>query len=483
MGMWSFGGKPAAKRQNRSTTFRPRLETLEGREVPSATVTDTVTPADSSAAGSTTSNPAPTAAPANPTATFSNSGPVVQNQAVTVSFTNPSDPTFTNDLAGFTYAFDFGNGSFSSSPQTTVSSAMHTYSAPGTYTAYGRIYDKTGAFTQYTTTITVNGDGIYAVGAGPGSSPEVKVYDAVTHQQKFDFMAYDPSFTGGVSVAVGDVNGDGVPDIITGAGAGGGPNVKVFDGNTGKQIASFFAYDPGFSGGVNVAAADVNGDGHADIITGAGPSGGPHVKVIDGTKFGNLDGNMEIATSALLYSFYAYDPGFAGGVTVAAGDLNGDGHADIVTGAGPGGSPTVNVYNGTNSALMESFLAFSSNYGGGVNVAVGNLLHTGEDIVAGQMNGAGAQVHVFDGTGQHLLSSFSPFAPPAVSSNRGRLLTGQFANGVHVATIPDGTGHDELIVGVGGNFVSQVHIYNSLLSLISAFEAFDPSMIGGVSVG
>jgi hypothetical protein len=479
MGMWSFGKKPAGastRRQSRSTTFRPRLETLEGREVPSATVTDTVTPNDNAP-----SNPAPTAAPANPTATFSNSGPVLQNQAVTVYFTNPSDPTFTNDLAGFTYAFDFGNGSFSSSPQTTVPSAMHTFSQPGTYTVFGRIYDKTGAFTQYSTTVTVKSDGLYAVGAGAGSAPEVKVYDSVTHQLKYDFMAYDQGFTGGVTVAVADVTGDGVPDIITGAGAGGGPNVKVFDGSTGKQIASFFAYDPGFTGGVNVAAGDVNGDGHADIITGAGPGGGPHVTVIDGTQLGNVNANGVISDSALFYSFFAYDPTFAGGVTVAAGDLNGDGHADIVTGAGPGGSPTVNVYNGATGAKTQSFLAFGSNFGGGVDVAVGNLLNTGEDIVVGQMTGASAQVRVFNGSNDNLLSTFSPFATPSAQARLA--FTGQFANGVEVATVDDGHGHDDLIVGVGGNFISQVNIYSNLLTQLGAFDAFDPTFIGGVSVG
>jgi hypothetical protein len=113
---------------------------------------------------------------------------------------------------------------------------------------------------------------------------------------------------GGVYIAAGDVNGDGFADIITGAGAGGSPHVKVFDGQTNSLLASFFAYDVAFTGGVRVAAGDVNDDGLADIITGAGPSGGPHVKVFDGH------------TSALLASFFAFAPSFTGGVYPAFRD-------------------------------------------------------------------------------------------------------------------------------------------------------------------
>src|SRR5262249_44252934 len=83
---------------------------------------------------------------------------------------------------------------------------------------------------------------VFAVGADVGGGPEVKVYDAVTNQLRSDFYAYDPSFSGGVRVAVGDVTGDGTPDIITAPGPSGGPNVKVFDGKTGALLQSFYAY-------------------------------------------------------------------------------------------------------------------------------------------------------------------------------------------------------------------------------------------------
>src|SRR5439155_19940268 len=109
-----------------------------------------------------------------------------------------------------------------------------------------------------------------------------------------------PRFVGGVHVAAGDLDGDGRADIVTGAGPGGGPNVRVFNAG-GGLISSFMAYEPGFPGGATVAVGDVDGDGRADVVTGAGPGGGPLVKVFD------IVGNLKSA-------FYAYDPGFAGGV-------------------------------------------------------------------------------------------------------------------------------------------------------------------------
>ena len=88
----------------------------------------------------------------------------------------------------------------------------------------------------------------FATGADAGGGPNVVVFDADTHERIFDFFAYDSGFTGGVRVAVGDINGDHIQDIITGAGPGGGSDLRIFDGNTGQLIREFSPYNPLFTG-------------------------------------------------------------------------------------------------------------------------------------------------------------------------------------------------------------------------------------------
>src|SRR5204863_51914 len=83
------------------------------------------------------------------------------------------------------------------------------------------------------------------------------------------FFAFVPTFTGGVNVAAGDLTGDGKVEIIAAAETNSGPLVRVFS-QSGAMLQSFFAYSPSFTGGVNVAARDIDGDGRADTRTVAG---------------------------------------------------------------------------------------------------------------------------------------------------------------------------------------------------------------------
>ena len=172
-----------------------------------------------------------------------------------------------------------------------------------------------------------------------------------------EFFAYGKNFRGGVNVAAGDIDGDGIDEIITGAGQGGGPHVRIFNLD-GTVKGQFFAYDKNFRGGVNVATGKFNGGNRGSgvkIVTAPKSAGGPHIKIF--THQGRL-----------VSHFFAYNKNFHGGVSLATIDIDNDSIDDIITGAGPGGAPHVRVFNGSNK-LKYSFYAFDKSFSNGVNVS------------------------------------------------------------------------------------------------------------------
>jgi hypothetical protein len=242
-----------------------------------------------------------------------------------------------------------------------------------------------------------NGDGKVDIiaSAGPGGGPAVAVLDSQTGEVIESFFAFDPAFTGGVFIAVRDFNGDGILDIIAGAGAGGGPEVRIVNGNGLTVIRSFFAYAQDFTGGVSVASVDFNNDGILDLVTGAGPGGAPHVKVFDGD------------TNAIISQWYAYPVSFTGGVYVAAGDIGNDGNIEVVTGAGSGGAPVVAVWDPYTGALLSQFMAYAEDFTGGVRVGVSDGNFDGIlDLVTGAGPGGGPEVKGFSFPTLDLLFSF-----------------------------------------------------------------------------
>ncbi len=230
-----------------------------------------------------------------------------------------------------------------------------------------------------------------------------------------DFAPYGTAFRIGISVAFGDVNGDGVMDLIT-APTAGNPQVKVFNGaafangtfdpnNPDKSVlTSFFAYGLNFNVGANVAAGDVEGTGYADIVTGAS-AGNPHVKVYSGKDIATGAFNPANPDASIHAQFFAYGLQFDIGANVAVGPVTGSGYADVVTGA-TAGNPHVKVYSGRaigtggfnpDTSLLAQFFAYGLQFDIGTFVTVGDTNGDGfGDIITGATQGT-PHVKVYSG--------------------------------------------------------------------------------------
>jgi hypothetical protein len=137
---------------------------------------------------------------------------------------------------------------------------------------------------------------------------------------------------------------------------GGGPHVRVFNGQTGAVMASFFAFDSTTRFGVNVAGLPGTTLGVTSIVTSFGKGGPPEVRVF----------SQQFAVQA---DFLAYSANFLGGVNVGAAPAGSFGANAILTGPGPGGGPHVEVFDvGTIPQPTQSIIAFDPSFLGGVFV-------------------------------------------------------------------------------------------------------------------
>ena len=189
------------------------------------------------------------------------------------------------------------------------------------------------------------GDGIadLVAGAGPGAPAQVVISDGTTHKTLAILSPFEASFTGGVFVAAGDLTGDGVPDLVVTPDQTGGPVVVVYDGaalakGQAVEVARFYGIDdPNFRGGARAAVGDLTGGG--DLVVAAGFGGGPRVAVFDGASLASG------TPARVVPDFYAFEPTLRNGAYVTAGDLTGARTADLIFGAGPGGGPRVRAEN------------------------------------------------------------------------------------------------------------------------------------------
>lgn len=163
-------------------------------------------------------------------------------------------------------------------------------------------------------------------------------------------------------MAVGDLDGDGRGEIITGPGIGGGPQLKIFD-FFGKLIGEFSVYEKDFRGGINVASGNLVKVGRSlqdEIVVSPMSDKEPLVKIF------NNHGKT-------LSSFLAYGQKFKGGVNIGLGDVDKDALQEIIVGAGPGGTPHVRIFR-YGGVLLNGFYAFSESYQQGVKVGSVKLI-------------------------------------------------------------------------------------------------------------
>jgi len=189
------------------------------------------------------------------------------------------------------------------------------------------------------------GVAVYLITAIPVSAAydlPVRIYDLKTKTFTSDFIVSSEINTG-YNLAGGDLNGDGLAEIVLAPIAKQTGKIKVYS-SKGELLSEFYPYHEGFSGGVSVAVADLDGDAKMEIITGAGPGGGPHVRVFD------IKGNPVV-----MGGFFAFDENnYRAGIEVGAADVDGDGKSDISVVSGYGVKAEVKVF-GADGKLKNNF--------------------------------------------------------------------------------------------------------------------------------
>jgi hypothetical protein len=236
------------------------------------------------------------------------------------------------------------------------------------------------------------------------------------------FVQTIPAAFGPVAAAAGDVSGDGISDAIVGFHDLGGL-VAVFDGAGGGLLSAQFLF-PGATG-VSVGASDITGDGIAEALVSANVPGTP-IAAID-FQTGGLAGLFVL-------------PGVVGPVSLTGSDVNGDGFDEVVVGfGGPFFGGMVGVFT-PYGGLVSALIAFPAvpGFDGTVSVAGGDVSGDGfDDIVVGSGGGyVGGGVKVFSGPDGALIDEYVPYDPSVFNGVNVFVADGEYDGLFEVFTTP-----------------------------------------------
>jgi hypothetical protein len=319
----------------------------------------------------------------------------------------------------------------------------------------------------------LNGDGTADVIAVPLGSTRISAFRLSGGAPFRTIEAFGGEISGPISIAAGNLTGDARAEIVAAAPTYSGAEVKIFNASTGTAETALYPYGGESVSSVAVALGDVNGDGRQDLVLSADTPDGTEVRAVD------VDGVQ-------LADFYVLDASIVPGASIAAGDLDGDGKAEIVLGGGPTTAPWPPVANGPNQhvAVYEAdgtevhrLDAYPGLFQGGVRVGLADVSGDSRpEMITAPGPGTEPEIGVWS---QHWvngqdrgtrLSHFLAFGPA-------------FQGGVSLATgNVDGGLRAEIVTGSGAGQAAEVRVFDAVGNLLYHFAPFD-NYDGGISVG
>lgn len=263
----------------------------------------------------------------------------------------------------------------------------------------------------------------------------------------------------GSSVATGDLDGDGNEELVVGNPPGQSPEISIYSAN-GRLIRRFLAFDQAFTGGVSVATGDFGGEGKIDIIAGPAENGSAEVKIFS-------------AEGKLRHRFYVGSREWRGGLSLAAGDVDGKEGAEIIVGSGAGSAPEVKIFTPA-GRLTGVFLAYEREFRGGIQVATA--------VLGGRSDKNQAKIIVAPGAGREpVVKVFDNHA----YLHRQFLAYGRaWQGGLNLATGDlNNDGRQEIALGARSGATPHVRIFDGQGSLVESFYAWGDNFSGGVNLG
>lgn len=285
------------------------------------------------------------------------------------------------------------------------------------------------------------------------------------------FFPFGTTYSGGVNVAAGDVTGDGIDEIIVAKSAGNRPDVAIFS-NDGTLLSTLSVYESNFRGGVNVGSVDYNGDGRDDLVVAPQSKRAATIQVFD------------IASGQVLQSFTVF-PGLQSGLSFSIHEST----KRLLVGTPAGFTPRIQEYDLHTATLVGlNILPYQQAFQGGTEVAYlqnvsgdfivthGAKYLTGNELVSydwwfdsapkGALRRDGTPVPSLFGADGSVLAQY-PAVPPGASIS---------VNDV------DNDGVDEIAFGSPPGQPPRVWLYQSNGALIKSFTVFDKQLRTGVTV-